>query len=95
MLSRILKILAPGENKTSSAAPTKKESPFDFLPEDVRKEYDKLITILPNLLIDKRADKLALGMIKRFLEFVWICRHLKVTTMHALSGYSCILLKQP
>jgi hypothetical protein len=71
MLSRILKILAPGENKTSSAAPTKKESPFDFLPEDVRKEYDKLITILPNLLIDKRADKLALGMIKRFLEFVW------------------------
>lgn len=59
------------KNHTSAPTSVKKENILDNLPEDVKAEYDKRITLLKNILLDVRADTLALSMIERFLAFVW------------------------
>ncbi len=60
-----------GKSSPAVQPASKTDDIIDHLPGDVRQKYNSNVTYLKNMFIDARADRLAISLIKRFLEFVW------------------------
>jgi hypothetical protein len=71
MIDKLYQYLS-GNKKNAPATPeVRKTESADDLPEDIKKEYDKYMELIPNLLLDERAAVLAKKLVNRFLVLVW------------------------